>query len=140
MLQGSALPQERPQETGDIGWEESVARLPGERWQLQLIETLGYFHIAYAQRGTNAGPAEVPREGDQGRWGQGVALPRGSSIRPRTTPFNGDLMMMSSRPLPAFTSPLGGCGETGFHGRLALSLTLEPRGQHFYGDEATQFL
>lgn len=46
-------------------------------------------------------------------------------------------MMMSSRPLPAFTSPLGGCGETGFPGRRALSLTLQPRGQHFYGDEAT---
>lgn len=87
-----------------------------------------------------ASPEEVSWEGDQGRWGQGVALPRGSSIRLWTMLLNGDLMMMSSRPLPAFTSPLGGCGETGFHGRLALSLTLEPRGQHFYGDEATQFL
>lgn len=97
--------------------------------------------LVHMHKGTQmAGPAEVPWDGDQGCWGQGVALPRGSSIRPWPMPSNGDLMMMSSRPLPAFTSPLGGCGQTGFHSRLALSLTLEPRGQHFYGDEATQFL
>jgi len=114
------------------GWVEvlSLKTLP------QTPPTLAHMHKG-AQM---AGPVEVPWEVDQGHWGQGVTLPRGSSIRAQTTLFNGDLMMMSSRPLPAFTSPLGGCGETGFHGQLALSLTLEPRGQHFYGDEATQFL
>lgn len=49
------------------------------------------------------------------------------------TPPDGDLMMMSSRPRPAFTPPLGGRAAGGWRGRRALSLTLELQGRHFYG-------
>lgn len=69
----------------------------------------------------------------RGAAGTGSSLATWPIDQAPATLFNGDLMMMSSRPLPAFTLPLGGRAEAGVHGRLALSLTLEPWGQHFYG-------
>jgi len=45
MLRGSALPQERPQQTGEVRRQDSIRRLPRERWELQLTETLGCFPL-----------------------------------------------------------------------------------------------